>query len=62
MNEIMHVSFRKTVCEFTSMHDPAGVHVFQCAAELHKILPYCSFRNQPPLLLKILHTCQGYYH
>ncbi len=59
--KIMCVCIRKKVSEFTSMHDSAWVHVFQRAAQLHKILPYRSFRNQPPLLLKILHTCQGYY-
>ncbi len=63
INEIMMcVCIRKKVSEFTSMHDSAWVHVFQRATQLHKILPYRSFRNQPLLLLKILNTCQGYYH
>lgn len=44
------------VCVFinTSVHDSPGVHVFEGTAELDKILPHCSLRDEPSLLLKVL--------
>lgn len=38
----------------TSVHDSPGVHVFECTAELDKVLPHCSLWDKPPLLLKVL--------
>lgn len=38
----------------TSVHHPAGVHVFDCAAQLHKVLPDRPFWDQPLLLLEVL--------
>lgn len=30
---------------YISVHDSSRMHVFQCTAELNKVLPYCSLRN-----------------
>lgn len=38
----------------TSVHDSPGVHVFKRAAELDKVFPHCSLRDQPPLFLEVL--------
>lgn len=38
----------------TSVHDSPGVHVFECTAELDKVLPHRSLWDEPPLLLKVL--------
>ena len=39
---------------FTSVHYSARVHVFQSAAQLHKIFPYSPLWNESPLLLEVL--------
>ena len=38
----------------TPVHDSAGVHVLQGAAQLDEILPDRSLWDEPPLLLKVL--------
>ena len=39
---------------FTPVHDPAIVHVRECPAELHKVLPDRLLRDEPLLLLEML--------
>ena len=43
----------------TSVHDPLGVHVFQRAAQLYKILPDGPFRNESLLFFEMLDHSSG---
>lgn len=55
MHVCVHVCVKACPCiTVTSVHDSPGVHVFECTAELDKVLPHRSLRDEPPLLLEVL--------
>lgn len=52
--KLLNVQFESSVNIYlgtlTSVHDPFGMHVFQCTAQLNEILPNGPFWDKPPML------------